>query len=128
MMTTGEVQSLPIKIKKDFIKCDKRFKSVVPISQSTKLINELKLANPAKKLKRYTYYMNTYTKHELIVLLRDYFKNKEEIINKSRELYYSFSFDVNDKGEYIVDSLFIQLLQLLFVDIQYNGNILYSYF
>ena len=128
MITPGEVPSLTIDIKKDFIKGDKRFKSVVPISQSTKLINELKLANPAKKLKRYTYYMNTYTKHELIVLLRDYFKNKEEIINKSRELYYSFSFDVNDKGEYIEDSLFIPHLQLIVDDIQRNGKISYHDF
>lgn len=117
MIAPGEIPSLTTEINSNLIKGDKRFKSVVPISQSDSLFKTLELRNPTKNTKQFTYYMNAYTKHELVVLLRNYFKSPEEIINKSNDLYYSFSFDVNDKDEYIEGSLFIPHVQLIIDDI-----------
>src|SRR5699024_6050489 len=128
MITPAEVPSLNVNIKSNLIKGNKRFKSVVPISQSAGLLNQVELVNPIKNMKRYTYYMNTYTKHDLVVLLRDYFKNEEEIINKSTELYYSFTFDVNGHGDYVADSLFIPYVQLIVDDIQRERKISYDDF
>src|SRR5690625_5154778 len=72
--------------------------------------------------------MNNYTNTEIFTLLRSFFKSKEEIINKSNQLCYSFSFDTNDKGEYIEDSLKIPHVQLIVDDIKRLNKISYQDF
>src|SRR5699024_2207457 len=77
---------------------------------------------------QYRFYMNNYTYTELITLLRDFFQNNEEIINKNNQLCYSFSFDINDKGEYIEDSLKVHHVQLIVDDIKRGNKISYHDF
>lgn len=128
MITPGELPSLGNDIDLRLVKNQKRFRSVVPYSQSRPLLTELELKNPGQHTKQFTYYMNTYTKNDLITLLRAYFKSEEEIINKLSDRYYSFTFHVNDAGEYIADSLFIPHVQLIVDDIERVGHISYADF
>src|SRR5690625_3535193 len=72
--------------------------------------------------------MNNYTNTEIFTLLRSFFKSKEEIINKSNQLCYSFSFDTNDKGEYMEESLKIPHVQLIVDDIKRSNKISYHDF
>lgn len=128
MINPREIPSLTTEINRKLIKGDKRFKSVVPISQSAPLLETLELTNPTKNAIQYTYYMSAYTNTELVTLLRSYFNSEEDIINKSNDLYYSFTFDVNDKGDYIEGSLSIPHVQLIIDDIKRTGNISYDDF
>jgi len=85
LINAGELPSLTEKLNSKKIKNTRKFNSVVPLSQS-KCYEELMLNNPEKDNVQYRYYMNNYTNTELVTLLRHFFKNKEEIINKNNQL------------------------------------------
>src|SRR5699024_7696362 len=124
LINPGELPSLTEKLDSKKIKNKRKFNRVVPLSQS-KCYEEILLKNPEIDNVQYRYYMNNYTNTDLVTLLRSFFKNKEEIINKSNQLCYSFSFDTNDKGEYIEDSLKIPHVQLIVDDIKRLNKISY---
>src|SRR5690625_2836603 len=117
MINVSELPSLTEKLNSKKIKNKRTINSVVPLSQS-KCYEEIQLKNPEKDNVQYRYYMNNYTNTEIVTLLRSFFKSKEEIINKSNQLCYSFSFDTNDKGEYMEESLKIPHVQLIVDDIR----------
>lgn len=127
LINAGELPSLTEKLNSNKLKNSRKYNSVVPLSQS-KCYEELQLKNPEKNNVQYRYYMNNYTNTELVILLRNFFKNNEEIINKNNQLCYSFSFDTNDKGEYIEDSLKIPHVQLIVDDIKRLNKISYHDF
>lgn len=127
LINASELPSLTEKLNSKKIKNTRKFNSVVPLSQS-KCYEEILLKNSEKDNVQYRYYMNNYTNTELVTLLRNFFKNKEEIINKNNQLCYSFSFDTNDKGEYIEDSLKIPNVQLIVDDIKRLNKISYHDF
>lgn len=127
MITPGEIPSLNDVINKNHIKGQDKHMRVVPISQSDNLKN-LELLDPTKFEKRYTYYINSYRNYELVDLLRNYFQSEEEIINKNTDLYYSFTFDVDEKDEYVDGSLFIPYVQLMVDDIKKGEKISYDDF
>ncbi|MGE7879154.1 DEAD/DEAH box helicase [Peribacillus muralis] len=62
---------------------------------------------------QYQYYLACFDYHKLVRFLRDNFKNKEEIINKERKTLFSFSFSVDNKGQYVKKSMFVPLLMYL---------------
>src|SRR5699024_12259688 len=96
----AELPYLTEKLNSNKLKNSRKYNSVVPLSQS-KCYEELQLKNTEKNNVQYRYYMNNYTKTELVILLRNFFKNNEEIMNKKNQLGYSYSFDTNDKVEYM---------------------------
>lgn len=127
MLNPGEVPSTHGELDPKDLKIKQPRKRVVNLSQYSK-IQELELAWPAGKTKYYRYYMNTYRKDELILLLRKYFKSDEELINRQKGSYYSFRFDVNEQEEYIEGSLFVPQVQLIIDDIQNRQDISYADF
>lgn len=127
MLNPGEVPPTYGELNQKDLKIKQARKSVVNLSQYSK-IQELELAWPAGKTKYYRYYMNTYGKDELIILLRNYFKSDEELINRQKGSYYSFRFDVNDQEEYIEGSLFVPQVQLIIDDIRNHQHISYADF
>ena len=88
----------------------------------------LTLAHPEKYELTYSYYIDSYTQHELVQLFRDFFMSEENIINKSFTCNYSFTFKVNAAGQSIQDSLFIPYVQLIISDIHIKGAIDYDQF
>lgn len=127
MLNPRTIPSVGMRLNRKDLKGGKSANQVVRIAQSSQL-QELELANPAKKMKHYQYYMNSYRNHQLTQLLRDYFKNDEELYNKNYANYYAFTFEVNADGEYIEDSLFIPHIQLVIDDIEKRNNISYDDF
>lgn len=104
-----------------------RIKSVAPLNQAERLF-QMELKYPERETKKYTYYMLSYKKDELITFLRESFGNEEELINKSYAKYYSFTFDVDEQGQFLEDSLEIPQVQQIISDTYHNGAIDYANF
>lgn len=61
----------------------------------------------------FRYYIDCYPQYKLVKAFREYFKSDEEIINKEQTRYFSFTFEVNNEGEYVDGSLFIPYLHFI---------------
>lgn len=127
MINPWELPSLKDDLDRRQLKENQRIKSIVPLKQAD-YVFQTELKNPASHTKRYTYYMLTYTNAELVTFFRKYFGNQEELINKNHTKYYSFTFDVDDEGKFIEDSLDIPHVQLIVNDVYEKGEIDYKYF
>lgn len=127
MLIPRELPSRRALLNRQDIQGGKDAKKMVPLSQSTR-IKKLELANPEKQVMYYRYYINTYLKHDFIVLLRNYFQSAEQLYNRQYGDYYAFTFEVNKTGEYISGSLFIPHVQLMIDDIQKKNKISYHDF
>lgn len=103
-------------------------KTINRINFFQKIYEKAKPKNPKKHRIQYTFYMNGYKLVDLIEVFRTYYKNNEEVINRPMQECYSFSFKINDEGEYIEDSLFIPHLHSIIFDIQQKGKIDYDKF
>lgn len=122
-----ELPSLKDELNKHALMEGQRIKSVVPLTQAESLF-QIELKNSKRESKSYTYYMLTYTNVDLIQFLRKHFKNQDDLINKSYVKYYSFTFDVDDNGQFVEDSLDIPHVQQIISDIDRKGKIDYVQF
>ncbi|WP_240501925.1 AAA domain-containing protein [Bacillus sp. MUM 13] len=59
---------------------------------------------------QFRYYLACFDHHKFVSFIRNIFKNKDEIINKENKTLFGFSFLVDDKGNYIKDSIFVPFL------------------
>lgn len=122
----GEVPSLKTNIEGRMFKDMRKRKRVNPLKLSQNLWETVLPKNEERHDVKFCYYLDCYEQHHLVKLFREHFKSKEEIINKDMKKCFSFSFEVNAKGEYITDSLFIPQVQLIIKDIQENSNLVYD--
>lgn len=128
MISPGEVPSRKKYIDSKRLVGGKRQSRVVPLSRAVNISEEVQPANANQDTVRFCYYMECYEQHHLIQLLRDFFKSDEEMINKVSNLCYSFSFEVNESGAYIEDSIFIPHVQLIIKDIEVKNKVQYDDF
>ncbi|MBU4642496.1 DEAD/DEAH box helicase [Bacillus toyonensis] len=124
----GELPSLKKEIEGFHFKDRQLRKRIIPIFWGSKLWKEVQPANIEKYEFRFRYYIDCYERYKLNQFLRDYFQSQEELINKESNLCFSFSFDVNEKGEYVSESLFIPHVQLIMKDIVTKASIQYETF
>lgn len=59
---------------------------------------------------QFRYYLACFEHHKLVSFIREAFMNKDEIVNKENKTLFSFSFLVDDKGNYIKESIFVPFL------------------
>jgi hypothetical protein len=124
----GEIPSLKDKIKGDKFEDGRNRKRVNSLELSKNLWETVRPANPEKYNVTFTYYIDSYEQNHLVQLLRTFFNSDEEIVNRNNKLCYSFAFKVNEKGEYVKESLFIPHLQLIIHDIETKQSIDYKSF
>lgn len=58
----------------------------------------------------YRYYLGCFEQYELVQLIRAKFNAKEEIVNQNKTTLFSFTFEVDNKGQYVKDSIFVPFL------------------
>ncbi|MFJ8068426.1 AAA domain-containing protein [Peribacillus sp. NPDC096447] len=75
---------------------------------------------------RYQYYLSCFDYHKLVRFLRDNFKNKDEIINKERKTLFSFSFSVDNRGQYVKNSMFVPFLMYVMKMMMENSKVNYQ--
>ncbi|MGG4201851.1 AAA domain-containing protein [Peribacillus frigoritolerans] len=75
---------------------------------------------------QYRYYLSCFDYHKLVCFLRDNFKNKEEIINKERKTLFSFSFSVDNRGQYVKNSMFVPFLMYVMKMMTENSRVNYQ--
>ncbi|MEF3353279.1 AAA family ATPase [Paenibacillus sp. GYB006] len=59
---------------------------------------------------QFRYYFACFEHHKLVSFIREAFMNKDEIVNKENKTLFSFSFLVDDQGNYIKESIFVPFL------------------
>lgn len=128
MISPGEVPSIKGFISGQHLTSGKKQKRLVPLSMAANIIEEVQPANPNQDTVSFSYYMECYEQYHLIQLLRNFFKNDEELINKASNICYSFSFEVNELGAYIEDSVFVPHVQLIINDIEIKNKVQYHDF
>lgn len=79
-------------------------------------------ANTTEQI-RFQYYIDCYPQFSLIEELRTLFDSDEELINKSYNRYFGFTFSLDQDGSYIDDSLFIPFLHLVLKELQNDRNL-----
>ncbi|MGE7183993.1 AAA domain-containing protein [Peribacillus sp. NPDC006672] len=75
---------------------------------------------------QYQYYLSCFDYHKLVRFLRENFKNKEEIINKERKTLFSFSFSVDNRGQYVKNSMFVPFLMYVMKMMTENSRVNYE--
>ncbi|QTD40807.1 ATP-binding protein [Sporosarcina sp. Te-1] len=124
----GEVPSLKDKMEGYHFQ-DKQYRNRVnPLEISGNLWETMRPAKPESEEITFRYYVDCYGQDQLVQLFRAFFKSKEEIVNRSYKRFYSFTFLVNEVGEYVEDSIFIPHVQLIIHDIQKKKIIHYDTF
>lgn len=59
---------------------------------------------------QFRYYLGCFEHHKLVSFIREAFMNQDEIVNKDNKTLFSFSFLVDDQGNYIKESIFVPFL------------------
>ncbi|WP_454191151.1 AAA domain-containing protein [Paenibacillus sp. Marseille-Q7038] len=59
---------------------------------------------------QFRYYFACFEHHKLVSFIREAFMNQDEIVNKENKTLFSFSFLVDDQGNYIKESIFVPFL------------------
>lgn len=80
------------------------------LTEAEPVFEEVKLE---KGSYQYIYYCDCYPHYQLVEILRDRFNVGDELVNRSKQLSYSFSFSVNHKGQYIKSSLVVPFMMYL---------------
>lgn len=125
-LAPSEVSGKGDVIKKDYFKDNQN-------RAKTRLINlhecpweKDQLKDKDKYQVQYQYYLACFDYHKLVRFLRENFKNKEEIINKERKTLFSFSFSVDNRGQYVKNSMFVPFLMYLMKMMTENSKVNYQ--
>lgn len=127
LINTVEIPKRNVKLRSKYIETEGDVFRVVPFSE-VRSFNHIKVKENTKASLKYRYYMSNYRNYELIQLFRNHFKIDDEIINKSSTLHFGASFEVDETGKYIEETLMIPHLQLVIDDLQRKNKVDYESF
>ena len=125
-MAPGEVSGKKAEYKKDYFKNNESRKRTRKIEHYEKPWVNHQLKNQNEHKIQFRYYMGCYTHYKLVEVLRDIFKNEDEIINKDLKSLFSFTFLVDNNGNYIENSMFVPFLMYALKTMKRNSNIQYK--
>ncbi|NBJ68933.1 MULTISPECIES: DEAD/DEAH box helicase [Clostridia] len=109
-LSPSKVNSIGKVISKNHFADEKKRRKTEQISLSDKPWEQVKLKESSKEKLQFRYYLGCFQQYKLVEYLRYLLQNNEKLINKDKTILFSFSFSIDQNGEYIKDSIFVPIL------------------
>lgn len=109
-LSPSEVKGIGEVINKNQFLDGKKQRKTEQISLSEKPWDQVKLKESSKENLQFRYYLGCFQQYKLVEYLRNLLQNNDELINKDKTILFSFSFSIDQNGEYIKGSIFVPIL------------------
>lgn len=125
-LSPSKVNSIGKVISKNHFADEKKHRKTEQISLPDKPWEQVKLKEASKEKLQFRYYLGCFQQYKLVEYLRNLLQNNEELINKDKTILFSFSFLVDQNGEYIKGSIFVPILMYATKIMSKKAHIVYD--